>query len=50
MNAIDCSKMMKCAVFEDNNDVLELAKTPKMRLHTKHIAIKHNHFLTHVDK
>ena len=46
----DCSKTMKCTVFEDNNGALELAKTPKMRPRTKHIAIKHHHFRSFVEK
>ena len=42
MNVADCSKTMKCTVFEDNNGTLEIAKTLKMRPRTKHISIKHN--------
>ena len=33
-----------CSVFEDNNGALELAKCPKMRPRTKHIALKYHHF------
>ena len=33
-----------CKVFEDNNGALELAKAPKMRPRTKHIALKYHHF------
>ena len=40
---------MQCAVFEDNNGALEMAKTPKMRPRTKHIAIKYHHFRSHVE-
>lgn len=36
--------IVKCTVFEDNNGALELAKTPKMRPRTKHIALKYHHF------
>ena len=39
-----CVKTMKYGVFEDNNDVLEIEKTPKIRPITKHITIKHHHF------
>jgi hypothetical protein len=35
---------IKCKVFEDNIGALELAKTPKLRPRTKHIAIKYHHF------
>ena len=37
-------------VFEDNNGVLEVAKEPKYRPRTKHIAIKYHHFREHVKK
>ena len=47
MNVPECSKSMKCTVFEDNNGALELANAPKMRPRTKHIAIKYHHFRTH---
>ena len=46
MNTPECSKSMKCTVFEDNNGALELANAPKMRPQMKHIAIKHHHFPT----
>ena len=36
--------IMHCKVFEDNNGALELAKAPKIRPRTKHIAIKYDHF------
>ena len=36
------------SVFEDNNGALELAKEPKYRPRTKHIAIKYHHFREHV--
>ena len=50
MNVEDCSKSMKCTVFEDNNGAVEIAKTPKMRPRTKHIAIKYHHFRTYFYK
>ena len=34
--------IVKCTVFEDNNGALELAKTPKIRPRTKHIALKYD--------
>jgi len=37
-----------CRVFEDNNEALELAKTPKYRPRTKHINIKYWHFVEYV--
>ena len=40
---------MKCAVFQDNNGALEIAKTPKMRPRMKHIAMKHHHFRSHIN-
>ena len=41
--------IMHCKVFEDNNGALELAKAPKIRPRTKHIAIKYHHFRAHVE-
>ena len=35
-------------VFEDNNGAIELAKEPKYRPRTKHIAIKYHHFRDNV--
>ena len=40
----ECSKIMKCTAFEDNNRALEMAKIPKINPHMKHIAIKYHHF------
>ncbi|MGZ8880111.1 MAG: reverse transcriptase domain-containing protein, partial [Halobacteriota archaeon] len=37
-----------CEVYEDNRGALELAKVPKMRPRTKHIALKYHHFREHV--
>ena len=31
---------VKCKVFEDNNGAIQLAKTTKIRPHTKHISLK----------
>ena len=50
MNTPECSKSMKCTVFEDNNGDLESANAPKMRPRTKHIAIKYHHFRAHVEQ
>ena len=35
---------IKCTLFEDNNGALELAKQPRYRPRTKHIALKYHHF------
>jgi hypothetical protein len=37
-------------VFEDNVGAIELVRCPKLRPQTKHIAIQHHHFRTHVAK
>ncbi len=37
-------------VFEDNVGAIELARCPKLRPRTKHIAIQYHHFRTHVAK
>ena len=50
MNIADSNKIMKYTIFKDNNGALEMAKTLKMRLRTKHIAIKYHHFCTYVEK
>ena len=34
--------------FEDNAGCIELAKAPKLRPRTKHIAVKYHHFRSHV--
>ena len=41
---------VKCTLFEDNNGALELAKAPKYRPRTKHIALKYHHFRDHVKR
>ena len=35
---------IRCTLFEDNNGALELAKQPRYRPRTKHIALKYHHF------
>ena len=50
MGIPNCSKKIKCTVFEDNNGTIELAKALKMRPRTKHIAIKYHHFRSYVQK
>ena len=42
--------IVKCKLFEDNNSGIELAKAPKIRPRTKHIALKYHHFREHVRK
>ena len=37
-------------VFEDNAGALELARCPKMRPRTKHIAVNYHHIRDHVQK
>ena len=37
-----------CKAFEDNSGALELAKSPKMRPHTKHSNLAYHHFREHV--
>ena len=39
---------LKCKLFKDNNSAIELAKDPKIRPCTKHIALKYHHFREHV--
>jgi len=39
-----------CRVFEDNSGALEMAKNPKYRPRTKHIATKHHHFHGYVER
>jgi len=46
---IKATPKIKCKVFEDNVGALELAKTPKMRPRTKHIAIQYHHFRKEVE-
>jgi len=35
---------IKCTVFEDNAGAIELARLPKLRPRTKHLAIQYHHF------
>lgn len=44
----DEKPMIHCTLFEDNNGALELAREPRYRPRTKHIAIKYHHFREHV--
>ena len=37
-----------CKLFEDNNRALTLAKEPRYRPRTKHIALKYHHFMSYV--
>jgi hypothetical protein len=39
-----------CKVFEDNVGLIELAKAPKLRPRTKHIAIQYHHFYSQIAK
>ena len=39
-----------CQLFEDNNGALTLAKDPKYRPRTKHIALKYHHFRSYVKR
>ena len=46
----ECSKTIKNAIFEDNNDALDLAKTPKVRPRTKHINEKCHHIRSFIER
>ena len=37
-----------CSVFEDNNGILELTKSPKICPHTKHINLKYQHCRSYI--
>ena len=50
MNVADYSKKIKYNFFEDNNGALEMAKEPKIRPRTKHVAIKYHYFRTHIER
>ena len=41
---------IRCTLFEDNKGAEELAKVPKNRPRTKHIAVKYHHFRTAVQQ
>ena len=36
--------VIKCVAFEDNVGAIELARVPKLRPRTKHLAIQYHHF------
>ena len=42
--------VVKCRVFEDNIGAIELAKLPKLRPRTKHIACQYHHFRHYTTK
>ena len=44
LNIPDADLVIKCTLFEDNMGAEELAKVPKNRPRTKHIAVKYHHF------
>ena len=37
-----------CTIFEDNKNVIDLVKAPRIRSRTKHIALKYHHFRSSV--
>jgi hypothetical protein len=39
---------IRCKVFEDNQAALQLAREPKLRPRTKHLAVRLHHFREHV--
>jgi hypothetical protein len=41
---LDMKPLIHCRVFEDNAGAIELAKLPKLRPRTKHLAIQYHHF------
>lgn len=44
VNLISAQPEITCQVFEDNAGAIELAKLPKLRPRTKHLAIQYHHF------
>ena len=50
MNIESKRPSVKCKLFENNNGAIKLAKAPKIRPRTKHIALKYHHFREHVWK
>ena len=50
LNLPDSKLEIKCTLFEDNKGAEELAKVPKHRPRTKHIAVKYHHFREAVRK
>ena len=46
---LPCIKpILRCAVHEDNQSTIAVAKAPSMLPRTKHIGLKHHHFRQHV--
>jgi hypothetical protein len=41
---------VKCKAFEDNSGALAIARMPRARPRTKHLAIRYHHFKNHVGK
>ena len=41
---LETQPTIHCQVYEDNAGAIELAKCPKLRPHTKYIAIQYHHF------
>ena len=48
LNVNNITPITHSSAFEDNNGALELAREPKYRPRTKHIAKKYQHFREHV--
>ena len=48
LNIPEAELVIRCTLFEDNKGAEELAKVPKNRPRTKHIATKYHHFREHV--
>ena len=44
----DTTPTVKCRIFEDNMGAIEIAKVPKVRPRTKHMATQYFHFRHHV--
>ena len=44
LNIPEAKLQIRCTLFEDNKGAEELAKVPKNRPRTKHIAVKYHHF------
>ena len=41
---------IKCEVFEDNSDAIEIARIKKYRPRTKHLNVKLHHFRSYIDR
>ena len=48
LNLLYIKPILLCAVYEDNQSTIAVAKAPSMLLRTKHIGLKHHHFRQHV--